>query len=40
MDAGDETRDKDIEDISARRHSCKNTDESFYTKLDVRVLLT
>ena len=40
MDAGDETRDKDVEDISVRRHSCKNTDESFYTKLDVRVLLT
>ena len=24
MDSGDETKDKDIEDFPARRHSCKN----------------
>ena len=26
MDTGDETKDKDIEAIPARRHSCKNPD--------------
>ena len=26
MDTGDETKDKDIEDIPASRHSCKNPD--------------
>ena len=26
MDAGDETKYKDIEDILARSHSCKNPD--------------